>query len=98
MKVQSLHTDIYLEPNDYFWVRPDGDKLKVILTNGNRRPVNLREISRRQAYALIARLQQVMLWQDSQALDTVEVEGILVAEDVDTGKGGVDEKLLDEQD
>jgi hypothetical protein len=84
--IGGLHADIQLEPKDYFFVTVEGENLKVILTNGQRRPLNIRGVSRRQAYSLISQLQRAMMLQDAVRLEEI------VGETVDSGteQGGAE--------
>jgi len=67
MIIRNLHTDIQLETKDYFYVAADeNDTVKVVLTSGNRHPVALRRISRRQFCNLIGQFQKITLAQDSR--------------------------------
>lgn len=89
-----IHADIQLEPEDYFFVTVEGENLKVILTNRRRRPLNLRGVSRRQAYSLISQLQRALMLQDQVRLEEFVEETV----DTDTGvqPGGAHEECLDQ--
>jgi hypothetical protein len=82
--IGGLHADIQLEPKDYFFVTVEGVTLKVILTNGQRRPLNIRGVSRRQAYSLISQLQRAMMLQDQVRLEELVEETV----DTDTAEQG----------
>ena len=65
MRVEgSVHCDLVLEPNDYFFVCEDEDNLQIIVTDRRRRPMKIQNVSRRQLIGLISQYQKVCLRQD----------------------------------
>jgi len=72
MNIDIIHADLRLDAGDYFLARPDGDLIRLTLTCGNRRPLNFVNLTRRQAYGLIAQLQKALMRQDEQLLGQIE--------------------------
>jgi hypothetical protein len=96
--VGSIHVDIIVEPSDYFVVAPDaGETIKITLTNGNRRPLNLRQVPRRAVYGLVTQLTRCMLGQDMAKADGIIPEPAPSAEQAAQDVFDELQKILDEE-
>lgn len=70
MKIEGANIHIKVEENDYFFVQTHGeDKLEIILTSGNRMPIKMYGVNKRQWYSLCCQAQRLLLMEEGEKIE-----------------------------